>query len=75
MDEIFKCDLSNESYWAELILLYVVVLSFESMDENLTTVEIYYKIRDERELATLEHSFFLLYKQLTNRFLTWTKLS
>ena len=41
VDEILKCDHSNESYWAVLscgalfIMLYKVVLTFESVDEIL----------------------------------------
>ena len=41
VDEILKCDHSNESYWAQyfpeelFITLYKVVLSFESVDEIL----------------------------------------
>ena len=40
VDEILKCNHSNESYWAVLsvvlfIMLYKVVLTFESVDEIL----------------------------------------
>ena len=40
VDEILKCDHSNESYWAVLpvlvfIMLYKVVLTFESVDKIL----------------------------------------
>ena len=44
VDEILKCDHSNESYWAVLsfgavcysfVMLYKVVLTFESVDEIL----------------------------------------
>ena len=39
VDEILKCDHSNESHWAVLsvvlfIMLYKVVLTFESVDER-----------------------------------------
>ena len=38
VDEILKCDQSNESYWAVLSsinMLYKVVLTFESVDKIL----------------------------------------
>ena len=41
LDEILKCDYSNECYWGvlscgtEFIMIYKVVLTFKSMDEIL----------------------------------------